>query len=98
LDSSDPVQALEAEYGAVATEGLVAEGWVSLRERWLAHDAEPLGAVVGDLWQRSRDGYRLPSTTKQRLEWLRERNNTPRLREIVLGRFIRRLSRAVWIF
>ncbi len=88
LDTSDPVKALGAEYGAVPTEDLVADTLASLRERWLAHDPEVLGAVVGDLWQRSRDGYRLPSTAKERLEWLRGRNNTSRLREFVLRQFI----------
>ena len=62
LDDSDPTKALATEYGTPPTEGFVFDAWDSLRARWLAHDADALEAAVEGLWQRSRDGYRLPST------------------------------------
>jgi type I restriction enzyme M protein len=88
LDGSDPAKALVSRYGSLPTDDFVSDAWDSLRERWLGHDGEALEAVVEDLWQRSRDGYRLPSTAKDRLEWLRGRNKSPRLREVVLGHFL----------
>ena len=89
LDGADAAEALRATYGARPTEGFVSDAWDSIRERWLAREPEVLDAVVRDLWRpNSRDGYLLPSTAKRQLEWLRKRNNAPRLRQIVLERVI----------
>lgn len=61
------------------------EAWGSLRERWLTHDPEALGAVVEALWRPSqREGHRRPSFARDQLDWLRRRNIAPRLREVVL--------------
>jgi type I restriction enzyme M protein len=89
LSSSDAAGALGAEYGARPNEDFVAEAWEALRERWLARDPKALAAVVDALWRPSqRDGYRRPSTGKDKLAWLRKRNNAGRLREVVLSEFI----------
>jgi hypothetical protein len=61
LDSSNPAEAMSAEYGARPVDGFILDAWDVLRERWLAHDREALTAVVEELWQPSkRDGYRCP--------------------------------------
>ena len=88
VDGSGPAEALRRKYGPRPGEDFVLDGWDVLRERWLAHDREALGAVVQRLWQPSRDGYRRPATVGDELEWLRQRRNTRRLREVVLVELI----------
>jgi hypothetical protein len=89
LDGSDPGEALRAEYGARPTEDFVRAARSILEERWLARDPEALGAVVKDLWRpSSRDGYRLPSSPEDQLDWLAGRNSTSRLLEVLLAHFI----------
>ena len=88
LDGLNPVEALHAAYGARPDETLVLDAWDSLRQHWLARDREALAAVVEELWHKPRDGYRTPWTTSEQLEWLGKRNNSSRLREVVLARFV----------
>ena len=88
LDHTDPVQALQAEYGPVPDETFVMDAWESLRRRWLARDPDCLAEVVRGLWVSARDGYRRPSSSKDQLEWLGRRNNAFRLREVVVRQFI----------
>ena len=89
LDGSDSAEALRAEYGARPTENFVRAARSVLEERWLAHDPAALAAVVKDLWRpSSRDGYRLPSTRRDQLNWLTGRNSTSRLLEVLLDHFI----------
>jgi hypothetical protein len=61
----------------------------------LGHDAAALTAVVEKLWYRPRDGYLLPLESKQRMQWLRARHNSIRLREVVLQELIRAGERNV---
>lgn len=76
--------ALRWVYGARPTEEFVADKWEDLRDNWLAHDPEAFKAVVRGLWRpNSREGYKAPAITREQLDWLRQRSNTARLREVV---------------
>lgn len=85
----DTADALREAYGARPGEDFVRDAWDVLRDHWLARDPVALRAVVDGLWQPGpRNGYLSPVTQKARLEWVRKRNNSPRLREVVLEQFI----------
>ena len=89
LSGDSPAEALHAEYGARPDAEFVADAWEPLRERWLADDQKGLDAAVKALWRPgTRDGYRPPQTAEEQLDSLRERNNVPRLREVVLAQLI----------
>ncbi len=88
LNRADPTIALQGKYGARPMEDFVRDARPVLEDKWLAQDHESLTAVVEDLWRRNRDGYRLPSTRQQRLDWLSSRNTTARLCAVMLEQFL----------
>ncbi len=89
LDDADAAGALSAEFGPWPNDDFVADAWVTLREAWLAEDPESLADTVKALWRPGgANGHRPPRGAKEELAWLRKRNNTPRLREVVLAQLM----------
>lgn len=89
LGGLDPAEAVGVQYGAFPTADLVLDAWDTLREHWLARDRKALAGVVNELWRPGQaNGYLRPTDYGEQLDWLRRRNNTPRLRSVVLSELI----------
>ena len=85
LDAAEPARTLSRTYGARPDARFVQEAWPFLRERLLAADALLRRRVVGGLVASRVGGQAAPIGRTAELDFLRARNNTGRLREIVLA-------------
>lgn len=92
----DPVGALRKAYGARPKLDFVHDSWPTLRDSWLAQDAEARAAVV-DALRRERLGNRdIPTRSKAgQLEYLRSCRNSGTLRDVVLPWLIKAGERTV---
>jgi SNF2 family DNA or RNA helicase len=89
LDSPAPADALRATYGPTPEQSFVRDAWGTLREHWLAKEPNALAAVVNELWQAGQaNGYLRPADSSEQLDWLGRRNNTTRLRVVVLTQLV----------
>lgn len=88
LDPTDPAGSLRSCYGARPTDDFVRDAWPTLRERWLANDGPSRRSVVDHLWGLGLGDGDQPSTAADQMSFLRGRNNSRRLREVVWDAFI----------
>ncbi len=95
LTGSDPAGALRSEYGVRPTDKFLLDAWSSVLARWLVDDTQARDGIITVLWQPGAgNGYLRPSSTEEQVDWLRRRNNTPRLRAPVLAALISTGTRA----
>ncbi len=89
LGDGDPAAVLQAAYGARPQDSFVHDAWPVLLERWLVKDTEARQQIVSALWQAGvGKGGPFPSDRAAELAYLRDRNSTARLRQVVLDTFI----------
>jgi len=84
LGSRDPGRSLRLAYGARPTHVFAQEAWPHLRAVWLADDDDLRVQIVQDLWQAGVGAGDFPQGREAETAFLTARNNTQRLREIVL--------------
>jgi len=75
---------LRLAYGARPTHVFAQEAWPHLRAVWLADDDDLRVQIVQDLWQAGVGAGDFPQGREAETAFLTARNNTQRLREIVL--------------
>lgn len=88
LGSRDPERSLRLAYGARPAHVFAREAWPHLRAVWLADDDDLRVQIVQDLWQAGVGAGDLPQGREAETAFLAARNNTQRLREIVLAAFL----------
>ncbi|HXW79537.1 MAG TPA: type I restriction-modification system subunit M N-terminal domain-containing protein, partial [Acidimicrobiales bacterium] len=67
-----------------------------LEDKWLAHELVTLGTVVKAVWHPGgRDGYRFPSTRQAQLDFLKSRNTTSRLCDVIGEQLVSSFARRV---
>jgi len=84
----EPAVTLRTAYGARPTEAFVQEAWPLVRGGWLARDTHLRKRVVEALWDFGLGTGEWPTNRKSELAYLAGRNNTKRLRQIVLDAII----------
>jgi len=88
LGSRYPERSLRLAYGARPTHVFAREAWPHLRAVWLADDDDLRVQIVQDLWQAGVGAGDFPQGREAETAFLAARNNTQRLREIVLAAFL----------
>jgi type I restriction enzyme M protein len=88
LGSRYPERSLRLAYGARPTHVFAREAWPHLRAVWLADDDDLRVQIVEDLWQAGVGAGDFPQGREAETAFLSARNNTQRLREIVLAAFL----------
>jgi len=84
----EPAVTLRTAYGARPTEAFVQEAWPLVRDGWLARDTHLRKRVVEALWDLGLGTGEWPTNRKSELAYLAGRNNTKRLRQVVLDAII----------
>jgi type I restriction enzyme M protein len=86
--SEDPAGTLRAAYGARPTETFVRDAWPLIRDGWLARDTDLRKRVVEALWQSGLGKGDWPTNRATEVAYLAGRNNSKRLRQVVLDSII----------